>query len=337
MIVSTAPGRCGVLGNPTDMYGGSVISCSTRERARCEIRDASALIVEAAGGDGEERQTITSAADLAPRGDRLDLAKAVLKGLNVRPGAHAFHLTTSTEIPMQAGLAGSTALVAAVFGAVAARLGRALPPHETAEAIRGIEYEIMGVVCGFQDQYMAVFGGLNYLDFRDKGSHLPPHDQPLATIEPLAARVGAGPLPFLLAHTGVKHHSGSVHKSVRERWLEGDGAVRDGYARIQSLARWGKAALLAGDWERLAEAMNENQQIQHDLGASGKACDDLIAVARANGATAGKLAGAGHGGTILALTFDPERTTAALKAAGAGRILVPAPESNGLIVMEAAG
>jgi galactokinase len=40
MIVATAPGRCGVLGNPTDMYGGSVISCSTRERARCEIREA---------------------------------------------------------------------------------------------------------------------------------------------------------------------------------------------------------------------------------------------------------------------------------------------------------
>ncbi len=337
MIVSTAPGRCGVLGNPTDMYGGSVISCSTRERARCEIREADALIVEAEG-DEVERQTITTEADLAPRGDRLDLAKAVLKGLNVRPGdsAHAFHLTTSTEIPMQAGLAGSTALVAAVFGAVAKHLAQTLPPHETAEAIRGIEYEIMGVVCGFQDQYMAVFGGLNYLDFRDKGSHLPPNDQPLATVEPLAARVGAGPLPFLLAHTGVKHHSGSVHKSVRERWLEGDAAVRDGYERIQSLARWGKAALLAGDWERLADAMNENQQIQHDLGASGRACDDLIAVARANGAIAGKLAGAGHGGTILALTFDPERTTAALKAAGAGRILVPAPASDGLTVTETA-
>ena len=334
MIVSTAPGRCGVLGNPTDMYGGSVISCSTRERARCEIRDAETLIVEAAGDD-TERQTITSEADLVPRGDRLDLAKAVLRGLNVRPGAHAFRLTTSTEIPMQAGLAGSTALVAAVFGAVAKRLGRTLPPHETAEAIRRIEYEIMGVVCGFQDQYMAVFGGLNYLDFRDKGSHLPPHDQPLATVEPLAARV-AGPLPLLLAHTGVRHHSGSVHKSVRVRWLEGDAAVRSGYERIQSLARWGKAALLAGDWDRVADAMNENQQIQHDLGASGPACDDLIAVARANGAVAGKLAGAGHGGTILALTFDPERTRQALMEAGAGRILVPAPASDGLIVTDAA-
>lgn len=326
MIVSTAPGRCGVVGNPTDMYGGSVISCSTQERARCEIHEASELVVEA---DNDESQVIRADADLEPRGDRLDLAKAVLKGLEVRPGTHSFHLKTSTEIPMQAGLAGSTALVGAVFGAVAHQRGLTLHPHALAEAIRNIEYEIMGVVCGFQDQYMAVFGGLNYLDFRDKRSDLKPDEMPYATVESLAA--SAPTLPILLAHTGVKHHSGSVHKSVRERWLEGDPEVRSGYERIQHLARWAKEALLTGDWESLAEAMNENQQIQHDLGASGEVNDRLIAVARNNGALAGKLAGAGHGGTILALTLEPERTGKALQDAGADRILIPRP-SEGLTV-----
>lgn len=328
MIVSTAPGRCGVLGNPTDMYGGSVISCSTKERARCEIHEAAdTLIVEADNGEKQEIQTV---ADLEPRGDRLDLAKAVLKGLEIRPGTHSFHLKTATEIPMQAGLAGSTALVAAVFGAVAHQIGLQLHPHATAEAIRSIEYEIMGVVCGFQDQYMAVFGGLNYMDFRDKGSHLKPSEMPYGTVEPLA-EVAPPLLPILLAHTGVKHHSGTVHKSVRERWLEGDPAVRQGYERIQWLARHNKETLLGGDWACLADAMNENQRIQQELGASGEACDRLIEVALKNGAIAGKLAGAGHGGTVLALTFEPERTAQALKEAGAGRILTPAP-SEGLTV-----
>ena len=309
------------------MYGGSVISCATQERARCEITPSDTLIVEADNGD---KQTIEAMSDLEPRGDRLDLAKAVLKGTGVVPGTHTFHLKTSTDIPMQAGLSGSTALVAAVWGAVAEQLGTKLNKYARAEAIRDIEYSIMGVVCGFQDQYMAVFGGLNYLDFRDKGSHIAPDKQPFATVEPLAPLL-SGPLPIVLAHTGVKHHSGSVHKSVRERWLENDPAVRTGYDRIQWLARNSKSVLLNGDWKTLADAMNENQKIQHDLGASGKACDDLIAVALANGAIAAKLAGAGHGGTVLCLTFEPERTIAALKEAGAGRILTPAP-SDGLTV-----
>ena len=327
MIVATAPGRCGILGNPTDMYGGSVISCSTVERARCEIHEADALIVEADNGD---RQEIKTLADLEPLGNRVDLAKAVLTGMKIQPGMHKFRLVTSTEIPMQAGLAGSTALVAAVFGAVAKQIGLSLNKHQTAEAIRGIEYDVMKVVCGFQDQYMAVFGGLNFLDFRDKGSHIAADAQPFATIESLASEV-TGPLPIVLAHTGVKHHSGSVHKSVRERWLDGEAEVRAGYERIQHLARWGKASLLAGDWDSLAKAMNENQQIQRDFGSSGEVNDRLIEVALKNGAIAAKLAGAGQGGTILALTFEPERTTKALKEAQAGRILVPAP-SEGLRV-----
>ena len=321
MIVATAPGRCGVLGNPTDMYGGSVLSCTTIERARCELFPAPILMLEA---DDRTMQAIRSPEDFAPQGDRLDLARAVLKGLNIRPAEHRFHLRAATEIPMQAGLAGSTALIAAIYGAVSAFLGKSLSRHATAEEIRRIEYEIMGVVCGFQDQHMTIFGGLNYMDFRGKGSHLPPDAQPYATIEPLADAVSS-PLPLLLAHTGVKHHSGTVHKSVRERWLEGEFAVREGYERIQELARYGKSALLAGDWQQIAEAMNENQRIQQSLGGSGEACDHLIEVALQNGALAAKLAGAGHGGTILALTFDSERVAAALKKAGAGRILSPAP------------
>ena len=326
MIVCTAPGRCGILGNPTDMYGGSVISCSTRERARCEIRESDRLLLEADSGD---RQEIVTAADLEFSGNHLDLAKAVLKGLDIRPGLPAFHLKTSTEIPMQAGLAGSTALVAAVFGALEHQIGWRLHPHARAEAIRNIEYEIMNVVCGFQDQYMAVFGGVNYMDFRDKRSDFKPTEMPYATVESLTDSAPA--LPLVLAHTGIKHHSGSVHKSVRERWLAGDRAVRDGYERIAHLARNGKEALLTADWACLAHAMNENHQIQHDLGTSGEACDRLIAVARENGALAAKLAGAGHGGTILALTLEPERTAEALMAAGADRILIPVP-SEGLAV-----
>ncbi len=321
MIVATAPGRCGILGNPTDMYGGSVISCTTVERARCEIVPADTLVVEA---DNGERQEIRTEEDFAPRGDRLDLAKAVLKGLEIQPPRDRFHLRTTTDIPMQAGLAGSTALVAAVYGAVAAFLGKKQSKHAVAESIRRIEYEIMGVICGFQDQHMTVFGGLNYMDFRDKGSHIAMDAQPYATVEPLQDEV-ALPLPLVLAHTGVKHHSGSAHKPVRQRWLEGDPVVRDSYERLHHLARDNKSALLAGDWSRMAEAMNENQRIQYELGASGEACDRLIAVAMENGAMAAKLAGAGQGGTILALTFDPERTIAALRAADAGRILIPAP------------
>jgi galactokinase len=39
LITASSPGRCGLVGNPTDMYGGTVISCSTEERATCVLND----------------------------------------------------------------------------------------------------------------------------------------------------------------------------------------------------------------------------------------------------------------------------------------------------------
>ncbi len=329
MITATAPGRCGLVGNPTDMYGGSVISCSTCERARCLLdRDADHIIINVSG----QSQTITSLDDLALRdGDFLNVARAVLLALEINPKQTApFRLNASTDIPMQAGLAGSTAILATLVGCMLTHLEIRLNMYQIAELVRKIEYDVLHVVCGFQDHYMTIFGGLNYMDFREKNSaQTQDAHSPFATVERLDGFVDE--LPLVLAHTGVRHHSGTVHKSIRERWLEGEPAVVEGYLEVARLARTGKKALLERDWVALAGLMNRNHAIVRDLGGSGEANEKLIAAALAGGAAGAKLAGAGGGGTILALTQEPERTAKALMDAGADKVLYPDP-SPGLTI-----
>lgn len=322
MIIATAPGRCGLVGNPTDMYGGSVISCSTRERARCTLSADDVITITISG----QTQVIHSRDDLALQDDYLNVARAVLLALEVEPGrTPPFHLSADTQIPMQAGLAGSTAILATLVGCVLAHLGLRLNPYQTAELVRKIEYDVLGIVCGFQDHYMATFGGLNFMDFRGKSSAQTQDDTtPLAVVEPLQSYIGED-MPLLLAHTGVKHHSGSVHKSPRERWLAGDPAVVGGYQQVEQMARMAKRALLSCDWDTLAGLMNRNHAIVRDLGGSGESNEALIAAALGGGALGAKLAGAGGGGTILALTRDPDRTERALLDAGADQILRPQP------------
>jgi len=85
---------------------------------------------------------------------------------------------------------------------------------------------------------------------------------------------------------------------------------------------------LEGDWGLLARLMNENHRIQQRLGASGEENDRFIEVALSEGALAAKLAGAGGGGTILALLDpddDPDRLGAALRKYGATEVLIPKP------------
>lgn len=324
MIRASAPGRCGLVGNPTDGYGGTVISSSLTERAVVEIVPADDIVVDVCG----HREQISGLADLTLTQSFTDVAKAVFTYLPDAVQHQKFHLTASTTVPLCAGLAGSTTMLVAILGATVRMLGVRLSPYEIAEAARLIEFNTMNCVCGFQDQYMAVFGGLNYLDFRDKGpeSKLAPV---FATVENLEPQLGN--LPLLLANTGVQRHSGSVHQGPRDRWLAGDPEVIQGYRKAARLARDAKCALVNGDWPALGGLMNDNHAIQRDLGGSGEVNDRLIAAALQAGAWGAKLAGAGKGGTIIAAHEDLDYLGQRLKEAGATRVLKVQP-SEGLIV-----
>ncbi|HSV72877.1 MAG TPA: hypothetical protein VLH79_03865 [Chthonomonadales bacterium] len=315
-VEATAPGRCGIVGNPSDMYGGSVLSIATAERATCRVVRAEGLVLSSSG---QERR-IHDAQDLADAGDRLDLLRAVARWFAL-DGRAGLRIETETDIPMQAGLAGSTALVVAAVGALDAWFGWGAHPWAMAETARKVEFRQLGVLCGLQDQHMAVFGGLNFMDFRGKEMLEQRDDEPLATVEPLGGRCGVPPL--VAAHTGVRHHSGAVHRSPRERWLAGERDVVDAFARVAALARVAKRALLDQDWPALGRLMDENHAVVAGLGGSGPQNDRLIEAARAAGAWGAKLAGAGGGGTILALAADPPSVGSALLAAGADRLIWP--------------
>ena len=320
-IIATAPGRCGIVGNPSDMYGGSVISCTTEERAECHLELAGANIRLS---NEDETATLRSRADLALRGDKLDVARAAITFFGLDPADVHFSIRLRTDIPMRAGLAGSTALLTTLVGALGAYAGSSASLYHAAEMTRKVEARVMQIVCGLQDQHMAAFGGLNFMDFVGKEQLEQRDDEPLATVEPLASHVP--PPPLLLAHTGVQHHSGEVHRSPRQRWLDGEPLVRSSYARIADLARMAKRRMLEQDWRAVGPLMDENHRLISELGGSGPDNDRLIEAARAAGAWGAKLAGAGGGGTIIALTPDPERVGAALLAAGADSLLTPRPQ-----------
>src|SRR5688500_13434285 len=155
MIRASAPGRCGLVGNPTDGYGGSVISSSLSERAVVQITPADDILLEICG----YQERITGVQDLQLNGSYADVAKAVLTLFEDAVTQRKFHLKATTTVPIQAGLAGSTTMLIAILGATLRLLDINLTPYEIAETARHIEFNIMNCVCGFQDQYMAVFGG----------------------------------------------------------------------------------------------------------------------------------------------------------------------------------
>ena len=314
MITASAPGCCSLVGDPSDFVGGSVLACSTRERARCALStDADGITIRVLG----QSQGIQSAADLALRdGDILNIARAVLVALEVSPGqTPPFQLSAETDIPREAGLGGPTALLATITGCLLIHLELRLNLYEIAELIRKIEYDYLGLACGFQDHYMTVFGGVNFLDFRDKNIALPQDPTtPFATVEPLDRFVND--LPLVVAHAAGAPSSGR---------REGVSAGQEEYVELGRLARAAKRALLARDWDAFADQMNRSHALRRGLGPGEAADERLIAAALTGGADGAKWAGSGDGGVVVALTHDPERTLSSLRAAGAETILHPHP------------
>jgi galactokinase/mevalonate kinase-like predicted kinase len=320
-IVCSAPGRAGIIGNPTDMYGGSVISCSVGMRARVTVTPAECIVLAT---NGKECR-ILGQDDLHPQGDLFDIPRAILSYMRLAP--LNCRIEYVSEIPMSSGMSSSTALLVAILQAILAWQGEYPSLYQLAERARHIELNYLAVVCGYQDAYMCTFGGLNYMDFRGKQFYRSAEAELFATIEPLADY--APELPFVLGFTGVQHASSAVHRPLRERWLEGEADVVRGYERITEIARLGKKALLQQDWPTLGHLMNENHAIQRDLGGSGESNERLIAAALEAGAPGAKLAGAGSGGTIIALWpwADVAPLEESLRSAGASAIyrLVVAP------------
>jgi len=335
VITYSAPGRCGIVGNPSDMYGGSVISCSTKERAVVTVEDSDALEFEVGG----EVRTVRKEADLRQDGGMFDAILAAIEFFELE--SVKIRITVTSDIPVRAGLSGSTAVMTALAAGILEwmdRSGRGATENAVwgervyenrymlAEVVRHIELYFLKIVCGYQDAYMCSFGSLNFLDFADKQHYLPLSREPLGTVEDLAKV--APRVPLVLAHTGVQRVSGAVHKPVRDRWLEGDPMVVKGMLRLAHIARRSKKAIIQGDWELLGEAMTENHEIIRATGSSSDINERVIRTALDSGAIAAKLAGAGKGGTIIALNPEPEEMIGALRDSSISRILIPEPSDG---------
>lgn len=302
------------------MYGGTVIAVAVPRRAYVSIRPASKprLLALDAGLDltvdspDDLRLAPPPTAALAARMQPADLAEArratylnVLKAVVAAQGMqdHGVEIRCWSDVPPGAGLSSSSALLVAALHASNAWLRRETPPHQFAETAREIEFSRMGITCGFQDFYATTFGGLTYMDFRDKEHWRGPDVDPLATVETLLGFDRA--LPLVLAHTGRQRDSGETHRPLRSRWVEGDREVRAAMQSLGSMARQAKRDVLSENWPAVGAAMNAAHGHIASVGGSGPVVDALIEEAIKLGAGGAKLAGAGLGGTIIALHDDP--------------------------------
>lgn len=254
-------------------------------RFRREIDDARAT------GDLGRIRSIAESDFFAP-------ARYVLGHLLDEPSPAPAGLDAEWEspIPIGAGL-GSGAAASAALAVAAGELAGVPPgPLETARlAWHGDVIAHGGVASGLDSGASALGGVVRY------------------TLSAGPAAVPApGPLPLVVADTGVVANTAAVNTRVREG-LEARPWQAHLFPEIGLLADAATEAVGAGDLERLGRLMNLNQLALERLGVSCPELDALVEAALEAGALGAKLSGSGGGGIVVALV-PPERSEAVAAA-----------------------
>ena len=241
----------------------------------------------------------------------LDLAKAAIARFGVRRG---MDLDVRSDAPAGSGLGGSSALTAAVIGAVTAYQGLELSNYELSELNCLVEREDVRIPGGMQDQYATTFGGFNVIEFSKNGILVNPLRIDRAILNDLEAHL-------LLCYTGgVRVNLGLIEKQIRF-CEEGRQTTVDSMQRIYELVFEMKEALLRGRLDKFGELLHEgyeNKKRMNPAITEGTNADLLYDEARKHGAIGGKLMGAGGGGYLLLYchTHRQPQVRKALEAVG---------------------
>jgi len=138
---------------------------------------------------------------------------------------------------------------------------------------------------------------------------------------------------IVLAYTGEPRNSGTNNWEITKRHTDGDRHIFECFERIRDTAVSMRAALAAGDWDEVGRqiALEWENRTRLSPGVTTAAIEDLIARAKAAGATAAKVCGAGGGGCLFC--YGPPSARGAIAAAlaeGGAQVLDYRIETEGL-------
>jgi D-glycero-alpha-D-manno-heptose-7-phosphate kinase len=237
--------------------------------------------------------------------------------------ARGLTLTTSSESPAGAGIAGSSALNVAVCAALAEWQRTHYEPEALLQVAMNVEAQTINVPTGLQDYRPAMYGGIAALELDVDGIRRVPLHVDTAELE----------RRIVLCYTGEPRNSGTNNWEITKKHIDGDKHVFDCFERIRDTAVTMRAALEKGDWDAVGAAIAEEWDNRKRLapGVTTPGIDDLIARATAAGATAAKVCGAGGGGCLF--VYGPPDRREALRqalAGGGARLLDYKIERHGL-------
>lgn len=289
MITASAPGKLILLGEHAVVYGKPAVALAIDKRFACSV-------------ERSDENTLN--------GRPVDFSRhPYIDHMLRKHSVGRIALDTISDIPAGSGLGSSAALSVSLSAAIRSLSGKEIVDSEVAEDAFDTEYSVQGraspvdssasthghgiIVNGPGERLWNISRGGNVWDISSI-------DIPEMTI--------------VVGYTGLHAPTGPLVEKVR-KYRDKNGFAFDIVDEIGETTEHGIDALAKGDLEGLGELMTHNHKLLSILGVSCDALNKLVNASLPYSYGA-KLTGSGGGGSMIALTDQPDKVSEAIEKRG---------------------
>lgn len=297
-----APLRIGLAGGGSDvapysdLFGGAILNATISLFASATIEPCDDGKIYFCLAD-QNKQIVLDSVDQLPIVDPFSLHAGVynrlVKDFTGKP--LSFRLTTAVDAPPGSGLGTSSTLVVAILGAFAEWLKLPMGEYDMAHLAFEIERIDLKMAGGKQDQYSATFGGVNFMEFSKDDKVI---------VNPLRIKdIYLNELShnLVLYNTSTSRLSAKIIEAQQNNVRSGNQQSIDAMHEMKKQAVMMKEALLMGKLDDVGEILNYGWHFKKRMAEeiTNPMLENIYNTALANGATGGKISGAGGGGFML--------------------------------------
>lgn len=239
--------------------------------------------------------------------------REALKMIKIEP---QIEITALADIPSGTGLGSSGTFTTALLKALYTNIKQSLNQQELAELACDIEINCLNQPIGKQDQYISSVGGLTSFIFHKKNE-----EKDKVTFKPLNIK-NETMLELednlLLFFTGFSRSASDILTDQNTRSLKNDNDMINNLHFVKDLGLKSKEALEADNIELFGQLMHQHweHKKKRSKRMSNSKIDEWYNLGIKNGATGGKVVGAGGGGFLMFVANNKSLLRKKMTAAG---------------------
>jgi D-glycero-alpha-D-manno-heptose-7-phosphate kinase len=248
-----------------------------------------------------------SKTEIVNRVDELEhnIIREALKIVGIEKGIDIVYMADLPLTTAGSGLGSSSSLAVGVLNALYAYVGKHVSAERLAREACQIEIELLQHPMGKQDQYIAAYGGLNYIQFNSDDSVFV---NPIVCTQSTKRALNSKLMLFYTGTNRISSHILAEQKaSIAERI--------ELHHKLVELAVTTRERLCENDVSALGPLLHQGWMYKTQLSSkiTNNEIDDWYRAALDSGAKGGKIAGAGGGGFLL-LYCDEDKQERVRKA-----------------------